>query len=107
MAQTIIAEGITIDGEIGGDAVVVVEGSVKGKIDVGSSVVVAPTGIVEADVFGEHVEISGQVTGNVAATDRAELKTDGRMVGDIRAPRILISDGAGFRGHIDMDVSGQ
>lgn len=104
MAETVIGKGIVIDGEISGDEPVVVEGTVKGRISLDSTVVVANGGIVEADVHSDHVEISGQVTGNVTARERAEIKNDGRMVGDIKAPRILIADGAGFKGHIDMDV---
>ena len=41
---------------------------------------------------------------NIAATDKVELKADCRVVGDVRAPRILIADGASFKGNVDMDV---
>lgn len=104
MAETVIGKGIVIDGEISGDEPVVVEGTVKGRISLNSTVVVASGGLVEADVHSDEVEVSGQVTGNITARERAEIKTDGRMIGDIKAPRILIADGAGFKGHIDMDV---
>ena len=53
---------------------------------------------------GQEVDVSGQVTGNISATDKVELKTQCRMVGDIKAPRILIADGASFKGNVDMDV---
>ena len=58
----------------------------------------------EADIETANVEVSGQVTGNIAATDKVELKADCKVVGDIRAPRILIADGAIFKGNVDMDV---
>ncbi len=104
MADTIIGADITVDGEITGSDPVVVEGTVKGRIDTDSSVTVAEQGVVEADVDTPDISVSGQVTGNITASDRAEITTEGRMVGDIKAPRILIADGAGFKGHIDMDV---
>lgn len=104
MADTVISKGILIDGELTGSEPVFVEGVVKGRIDLDSSVTIGPSGLVEADIYGDEVEINGQVTGSVTARDRAEIKTDGRMVGDIKAPRILIADGAGFKGRIDMDV---
>ena len=104
MAETVIGQGIVVDGEITGTAPIIIEGTVKGRIELDSTVVVAPSGLVEADVLSNEVEINGAVTGNVTARERAEIKTDGRMVGDIKAPRILIADGAGFKGHIDMDV---
>ncbi len=104
MAETTIGKSITIDGEISGDEPVIVEGTVKGKITLESSVTVAAGAVVEADVQSAEIEISGNVTGNVSAAERVEITNDGRMVGDIKAPRILIADGAGFKGHIDMDV---
>ncbi len=61
------------------------------------------TGTVEADIQTQNVEIAGQVTGNITATDKVELKANCRMVGDIKAPRILIADGASFKGNVDMD----
>lgn len=104
MADTVIGSGIVIDGEISGDAPVVVEGTVKGRIALDAMVSVAEEGVVEADIDSAEVEISGSVTGNIAAGDRVEIRPEGRVVGDIRSPRILIADGASFKGHIDMDV---
>ena len=104
MADTVIGRSIVIDGEISGDAPVVVEGTVKGRIALDAAVNVADDGVVEADIESNEVEISGTVTGNIAAGDRVEIHPEGRMVGDIRSPRILIADGASFKGHIDMDV---
>ena len=104
MADTVIGEGITVDGEVTGDEPVVVEGTVKGRIDLDSTVVVAEQGTVEADIESVEVDISGSMTGNITGGDRVDIKPVGRMVGDIKALRILIADGASFKGHIDMDV---
>lgn len=104
MADTIISKGITVDGEISGTEPVVVEGTVKGKITLEAVVTIEEGGVVEADVETTQVHISGQMTGNVKAQDRVEIATSGRVVGDISSPRISIADGAGFKGHIDMDV---
>jgi cytoskeletal protein CcmA (bactofilin family) len=104
MAETVIGKSITIDGEISGTEPVVVEGTVKGKITLDAKLSVAAGGVVEADVQSQNIEVSGHVTGNIQASERVEITTSGRMVGDIKSPRILIADGAGFKGHIDMDV---
>lgn len=104
MADTIIGKGIVIDGEISGEAPVTIEGTVKGRIALDSTVTVADGGTIEADVASQAVEVSGSVTGNIVASERVELRPEGKMVGDIRSPRILIADGASFKGHIDMDV---
>ena len=102
-ANTIIGSSIVIDGEISGEEDLVIQGTVKGKVALKESLYVENSGTVEADIQVSAVEISGQVTGNVVASDKVELKSDGRMVGDIKAPRVLIADGATFKGNIDMD----
>lgn len=104
MANTFIGSTIVIDGEISGDEDLVIQGTVKGKIALKESLYVEASGVVEADIETQNVEVSGQVTGNVTATDKVELKAQCRMTGDIKAPRILIADGAIFKGNVDMDV---
>jgi cytoskeletal protein CcmA (bactofilin family) len=103
-ANTVIGSSIVIDGEISGDEDLVIQGTVKGKISLKESLFVESSGVVEADIETQNVEIAGRVTGNIAATDKVELKTDCKVVGDIRAPRILIADGAMFKGNVDMEV---
>jgi cytoskeletal protein CcmA (bactofilin family) len=106
-AQTVIGSSIVIDGEIAGDENLVVRGTVKGKIALKESLYVESSGVLEADVETAAIEVAGQVTGNIVARDRVELKPDSKVVGDIRSPRILIADGAMFKGSVDMDVKGK
>ena len=103
MGNTIIGSSIVIDGEITGDEDLLIQGTVKGKIQLRESLFIEESGVVEADVETQNVDISGRITGNVTATDKVELKSECRMVGDIKAPRILIADGASFKGNVDMD----
>jgi cytoskeletal protein CcmA (bactofilin family) len=105
MANTVIGSSIMIDGEISGDEDLVIQGTVKGRISVKESLYVEGSGVVEADIETQNVEIAGQVTGNIVASDKVELKSDCRVIGDIKAPRVLIADGASFMGNVDMDVS--
>jgi cytoskeletal protein CcmA (bactofilin family) len=104
MANTIIGSSIVIDGEISGDEDLVIQGTVKGKISLKESLFVESSGVVEADIEVQNVDVAGRVTGNIGASDKVELKSDCRVVGDIRAPRILIADGASFKGNVDMDI---
>ncbi len=104
MANTIIGSSIVIDGEISGEEDLIIRGTVKGRVVLRENLFVEETGVVEADIETQNVSISGQVTGNVQATERVEISTGGRMVGDLKAPRILIADGAAFKGNVDMDV---
>ncbi len=105
MANTVIGSSIMIDGEISGDEDLVIQGTVKGRISVKESLFVEGSGVVEADIETQNVEIAGQVTGNIVASDKVELKSDCRVIGDIKAPRVLIADGASFKGNVDMEVS--
>ena len=104
MANTVIGSSIVIDGEISGDEDLVIQGTVKGRIALKESLFVEGSGVVEADIDTHNVEIAGRVTGNISASDKVELKTECRVVGDIKSPRILIADGASFKGNVDMDV---
>jgi len=103
MANTIIGSTIVIDGEITGDEDLVVQGTVKGRVSLRQNIFVEETGVVEANVETSTITILGTVTGDIQALERAELKSNCRVVGDIRAPRVLIADGASFKGNVDMD----
>ena len=92
-----------IDGEITGDEDLVVQGTVKGRVSLRENIVVEESGVLEANIETSTITIHGTVTGDVQASERAELKSNCRVVGDIRAPRILIADGASFKGNVDMD----
>ena len=106
-AHTVIGSSIVIDGEISGDEDLVIQGTVKGRISLRESLYVEGSGVIEADIESATIEVAGQVTGNIVATEKVELKADSKVVGDIRSPRILIADGAVFRGSVDMDVKGK
>jgi cytoskeletal protein CcmA (bactofilin family) len=103
MANTVIGSTIVIDGEITGDEDLVVQGTVKGRVSLSQNLYVEEGGVLEANVETATVTIQGTVTGDIVASERAELKSNCRVVGDIRAPRILIADGASFKGNVDME----
>ena len=107
---TIIGESILISGSLNGDEDLTVRGRVEGTLTLTKTLVVEPTGIVKAEVQVRNCVIAGVVVGNVTATESVEITKEGRMVGDIAAPRVIIVDGASFRGRIDMgevDVEGE
>src|SRR6185295_8669524 len=79
-----------------------VQGRVEGELTLTRTLIVEPSGVVKANVAVKNAIISGVVVGNINATESVELTREGRMVGDIRAPRVIIVDGASFRGRVDM-----
>jgi cytoskeletal protein CcmA (bactofilin family) len=104
MASTVISHGFTIEGELTADDDVVIEGTLRGKL-VSKDIVKVETGaVVEADITASSLSVGGQVTGNVTATDRVDLMPGARLIGDVKASRLTIADGASFKGNVDMDV---
>ncbi len=104
MGQTIIGQGLTIEGEITSEEEVMVAGTVRGRLSSDGAVIIDAGAVVEADVSAGSLSVGGTVTGNVSASDRVDLLTGGRLVGDVKTARITIQDGASFKGNVDMDV---
>lgn len=100
--STIIGPSILINGKLSGDEDLTVRGRVEGELSLTKTLIVEPSGIVKANVQVRNAIISGVVVGNVSATESVELTRDGRMMGDINSPRVIIVDGASFRGRVDM-----
>lgn len=100
--STVIGPSILINGKLTGDEDLTVRGRVEGELSLSKTLIVEPTGIVKANVSVRNAIVSGVVVGNITATESVELTQEGRMVGDIRSPRVIIVDGASFRGHVDM-----
>jgi cytoskeletal protein CcmA (bactofilin family) len=100
----IIGKGIVIKGELTGEQDLIIEGRVEGSIALKKHLIVENTGVVLADLETENITIKGEMNGNMVASDMVEIADTAKVVGDIQAPRVIISDGARFRGSIDMDV---
>jgi len=99
---TTIGPTIVIRGRIKSDEDLIVKGRIEAEISSSKAVQIENSGIVKANLAVKSAKISGVLVGNIQAESRVELSPDGRMVGDILAPRIVISDGAAFKGRIDM-----
>ncbi|HEY3234298.1 MAG TPA: polymer-forming cytoskeletal protein [Polyangiaceae bacterium] len=104
MAGTLIGDGVTVEGEVMAEEEVVVQGTLRGRLSSTDAVSVGGSGVVEADVTGTTLSIAGQVTGDVNASERVDLQAGGRLIGDVRAARLTIADGASFKGNVDMEV---
>jgi cytoskeletal protein CcmA (bactofilin family) len=100
--RTMIARPSKIEGRISGSGEIVVNGLVNGTIEATGTVRIAQQGQVDATVHGKIVSVAGTVTGDITADERIELGTSAHVDGNITAPRILINDGAIFRGQVNM-----
>ncbi|MCY1021995.1 bactofilin BacP [Pyxidicoccus sp. MSG2] len=100
--NTVVGPSILISGRLTGDEDLTVRGRVEGELTLSRTLIVEPSGVVKANVAVRNAIVSGVVVGNINATESVELTREGRMVGDIHAPRVIIVDGASFRGRVDM-----
>jgi cytoskeletal protein CcmA (bactofilin family) len=102
-----IGKSVVIKGELNGSEDLTIEGQVEGKIELRQNVLtIGPNGRIKAQVFAKAVIILGEVTGNVTATEKVDIRDNGSVDGDIAAPRVAIAEGAHFRGSIDMQRAG-
>lgn len=99
---TFIGPNVVIDGTVTGSEPVLIEGTVRGKIHLGGELRIGGKGRVEATVHAKYVMIEGKLTGDVSADDKVELVASATVDGNIKAPKIIVAEGAQFRGSVDM-----
>jgi cytoskeletal protein CcmA (bactofilin family) len=98
-----IGKSVVIKGELNGSEDLTVEGHVEGKIELKDHVLtIGPHGQIKAQIFAKSVVVLGEVTGNITASDKVDIRENGSVDGDVVAPRVAIAEGAHFRGSVDM-----
>ena len=102
-----IGKSVLVKGELSGSEDLYLDGEVEGSIELRDhSLVIGPHGRVRAHINARDVTVHGKVDGNVKGTERVELKKSAVLVGDINTQRIIIEDGAFFKGAIDIQKEG-
>jgi cytoskeletal protein CcmA (bactofilin family) len=97
-----------IKGEVTGSESLYIDGRVEGSINLaGNRVTVGRNGVVSANINAREIVVLGKVRGNLTASDRVDIRSDGSLTGDVVAARISIEDGAFFKGGIDIRKAGQ
>lgn len=98
-----ISSGVVIRGEISGSSDLLVDGQVDGVVHLAEhTLTVGPSGQVKANVEAKNIVVSGRVEGNLAATDRLELRKSAVVLGDVSGARITIEEGAFLKGGIQV-----
>ena len=108
--QASIGKSLVIKGEVIGAESLYIEGRVEGTINLSGGatrVTVGKSGTVIADLSAREIVIMGKVTGNLVASDRLDIRSEGWLSGDVTTHRISIEDGAFFKGSVAIQKSVQ
>ena len=98
-----IGKAVKIVGQIYSKEELYVDGDLEGTLEaLEHKLTVGPNGTVHAAVKAREVVVLGTIQGNVEAAEKIEIRKDAKLVGDIRTARIIIEDGAYFKGSIDI-----
>jgi cytoskeletal protein CcmA (bactofilin family) len=98
-----IGKSVTIKGQIFSREDLIVDGEIEGAIELNDHrLTVGPNGRVKAGIKAREIVVLGSIDGNVEALDKIDIRKDAKLVGDIKTARIIIEDGAYFKGSIDI-----
>jgi len=98
----ILGRQILVRGHLQGQEDLLVEGRLEGSVNLAAHLAIAESGVVRANLEVNSVEIEGELVGDVVAVRSITIKEGARVQGNVRAPQIVIEDGAHFQGSVDM-----
>lgn len=102
-----IGRTVMIEGTLTAQEDILIEGRFNGEVMLmENALVVGQTGDIRADIKAKNVTIHGKANGDIKAADQVEISASGSMRGDILSPRVILHDGAKFKGRIDMEPEG-
>jgi cytoskeletal protein CcmA (bactofilin family) len=102
--QSLLGKTLVIKGRVRASEEMVVEGKIDGHITSNSRVVIGKSGMIKADIEASEIVIQGRVDGNVKATAKVEIFPEGILNGNIISQRVVLAEGAVFKGNIDMSL---
>lgn len=103
--RAVIGPKIRFKGELVGEEDLLVQGKVEGTIDLkGHHLTIGEQGVLQANVTAKTITIEGKVEGDLHGEERIAIKSSSNVQGNIKAERVVLEDGAKFRGSIDMDM---
>ena len=104
---TTIGRTVTVEGALTAQEDILLEGRFNGEVLLtDNALVVGQSGDIRADIKAKNVTIHGKANGDIKASDQVEISASGSMRGDILSPRVILHDGAKFKGRIDMEPEG-
>ena len=98
-----IGKAVIIKGELSSREDLTIDGQFEGKIELKDhTLTIGSTGKTKGEVFAKTLIVMGAINGNIAVSEKVDIRDSGAVEGDIVAPLVAIAEGACFRGSIDM-----
>ncbi|MCG0275110.1 MAG: polymer-forming cytoskeletal protein [Thermosediminibacteraceae bacterium] len=101
--DTLIGKGTEIKGTVKASGVIRIEGKIEGELESAGDVIVTETGVVNAQLKARNAIVAGEVSGNILLSGKLEIKSSGKVLGDLKVESISIEDGALFEGKCEMN----
>ncbi len=98
-----LGKSVLVKGQIFSREDLTIDGEVEGTIELQENrLTIGPNGKVTANIKAREIIVLGTVNGNLEVTDKIDIRKEARLVGDIKSARVVIEDGAFFKGSIDI-----
>lgn len=99
----VLGKSVMVKGQIHSREDLTIDGEVEGTVELlEHRLTIGPNGRVQASIKAREIIVLGTVHGDVEATDKIDIRKDAKLIGDIKTARIVIEDGAYFKGSIDI-----
>jgi cytoskeletal protein CcmA (bactofilin family) len=102
---TVIAKGVRIEGDFGGEGDMRIEGEVSGKLTVGGTLTIGPEASIKAEIKAGSAVVLGKIEGNISADKRIDLKSSANITGDVKTQTLSVEPGARVKG--SMTIGGE
>ncbi|MFQ5901346.1 MAG: polymer-forming cytoskeletal protein [Thermodesulfobacteriota bacterium] len=98
-----LGQGVALSGRLNFKGSVRIDGKYEGEIDAEGTVIIGTDAVVNARINIDSAIIMGDMRGSIEAREKVEIYAQGKLIGDITTPRLVINDGAVFEGNCIMD----
>ncbi len=92
------------EGKLSFNGAVRIDGCLKGEIFTEGTLIVGESAVLESNIHVSHILVSGEIRGNIIASDRIEINAPGKVFGNIQAPTVVIDEGVVFEGNCKMET---
>ena len=100
--ETVIAQGVKVEGDFTSSGNVVIEGQVAGSVKIEGDLRVGEAARISADVSARNAVVAGEIQGNLSVSEMLDLTATSRIVGDVSANVLVVASGSNINGRVSM-----